>query len=326
MVTLKEIAQQAGVSLSTVSRVLNDDPTINVKEQTRLSILEIAERLQYKTMRSRKGRQSASYKFLASFAYPTEVELNDPYYLGIRYGVEQQCAKLNISLMRSYVAYNDGPDEECDGIIMVGKHPQDFLDKARKQERALVCVDHKSEKHDSIFSDLAELSRRAIDYFVDSGVSRIGFIGGRDTEEKQDPRESTFLRYGYKTGVVQLEDVYCGEFSSSSGYRLATAIIEKGDYPPAFFIASDSIAIGVLRAFNEHGLHIPEDVSVLSVNDIPNAAFTFPPLSTFRIESELMGIQAVNMLQEQIRDDRKTPIAMILPATLKLRGSTRPLT
>ncbi|POF57836.1 transcriptional regulator EbgR, partial [Vibrio vulnificus] len=91
----------------------------------------------------------------------------------------------------------------------------------------------------------------------------------------------------------------------------------------ALFIASDSIAIGVLRALLEHGLNIPRDVSLISVNDIPNARFTFPPLSTVRIHSEMMGIQGVNLLVEKARDGRALPLKVYVPSKLKLRGTTQ---
>lgn len=94
--------------------------------------------------------------------------------------------------------------------------------------------------------------------------------------------------------MVREEDIWRGGFSSSSGYELAKQMLAREDYPKALFVASDSIAIGVLRAIHERGLNIPQDISLISVNDIPTARFTFPPLSTVRIHSEMMGSQGVN--------------------------------
>ena len=84
MATLKEIAQEAGVSQATVSRVLNEDPTLSVKEDTRQKIFEIAERLEYKTSSARKGVHKSKLHFLVVYAYPQSTEVNDPYYLAIR--------------------------------------------------------------------------------------------------------------------------------------------------------------------------------------------------------------------------------------------------
>lgn len=85
----------------------------------------------------------------------------------------------------------------------------------------------------------------------------------------------------------------------------------------------NSIAIGVLRAIHERGLNIPQDISLISVNDIPTARFTFPPLSTVRIHSEMMGSQGVNLVYEKARDGRALPLLVFVPSKLKLRGTTR---
>ena len=97
----------------------------------------------------------------------------------------------------------------------------------------------------------------------------------------------------------------------------------EGDWPKALFVASDSIAIGVLRAIHEKGLAIPQQIELISVNDIPTAKFTFPPLSTVRIHSELMGSQGINLLVERLRDQRSVPLRVLVPSRLILRGTTR---
>ncbi len=89
---------------------------------------------------------------------------------------------------------------------------------------------------------------------------------------KADIREVAFAEYGRLKQVVREEDIWRGGFSSSSGYELAKQMLAREDYPKALFVASDSIAIGVLRAIHERGLNIPQDISLISVNDIPHRA------------------------------------------------------
>lgn len=322
MATLKEIAQEAGVSLSTVSRVLNDDPSINVKADTRKLILEIAERLEYKTSRSRKIRQQKEYRILAQYNYDQELEISDPYYMSIRYGVETQCKKLNVSLLSSYESLRAEDYKNIDGVISIGPIADKQLGQIEQHSSHLVCVDNLQDRVDCVYTDLASITHSAINYFIEQGHQRIGFIGGQDSDDVLDEREMAFSSYGQNRNVVAQEDIYRGRFSSSSGYKMAKAMITKG-YPEAILVATDSLAIGVLRAFNEAGVRIPEDITLLSVNDIPTAKFTFPPLSTFRIESELMGSQAVNLLIDQIRDERHVPVKVAIPASLKLRGTTQ---
>ena len=326
MATLKEIAQEAGVSLSTVSRVLNDDPSISVKTETRHKILEIAEKLEYKTTRSRKAQQQkpgSELNLLAIYNYKQEIEVNDPYYLSIRYGVESQCKKLNINLSQSYETIPEDTGN-IDGILMVGIASKEQVKQAEKLSGNVVCVDSgrfRSE-YDCVFTDLSQISRDAIHFFMEQGYTRLGYIGGQDTADILDEREVTFLEYGKQQGVVSEKDIYRGDFSSLSGYQLAKTMLAK-ELPEAIFVASDSVAIGVLRALHEEQLKIPGDIALISVNDIPTAKFTFPPLSTFRIHSEVMGTQAVNLLTEQVREDRDIPLTLTVPAKLQVRGTTR---
>lgn len=327
MATLKDIATEAGVSLATVSRVLNDDPTLSVKEETKHRIFEIAEKLEYKTSSSKKAAQARkqSHHFMAVYNYRQEAEVNDPYYLSIRHGIETQCDKLGIELTNCYNNEITARGNKITGILLVGRSNPKTLAQLSKLTDNICYVDFSdsNSEFDSVDIDLTRISKQITDFFIEQGFERIGFIGGQDQPNCADIREIAFAEYGQLKGVVSLDDVYRGEFTSSSGYKLAKEMLAKSDFPKALFIASDSIAIGVLRAIHEHGLNIPQDISMISVNDIPTAKFTFPSLSTVRIHSEMMGIQGVNLLVEKVRDGRALPLQVYVPSKLKLRGTTK---
>ncbi|AGH80905.1 DNA-binding transcriptional repressor EbgR [Psychromonas sp. CNPT3] len=330
MATLKKIAGEAKVSLATVSRVLNEDPTLSVKEETRRRIFEIAEKLEYKTSRTRKLAASLPtntkppLNFLALYCYKQDIEINDPYYLAIRHGIEIQCAKFNITLTNSYEANLDIHEKHLDGVLLIGRQTKDTLKALKKRCKNIVYIDYTDhdQDFDSVDIDLIKISKEVVNFFINQSYNRIGFIGGRDNQEIPDIREKAFYEYGKLKGVVFKNDLYCGDFSSLSGYQLAKEML-KTDHPKAFFIASDSIAIGVLRAIHEQGLSIPDDIALISVNDIPTAQFTFPSLSTVRIHSELMGSQGVNLLIERQRDNRKIPLRVYIPSDLRLRNTTK---
>lgn len=326
MATLKDIAKEAGVSLATVSRVLNDDPTLSVKEETKHNILEIAEKLEYTVSTQRRTQQSKKpqYHFLALYNYRKTAEINDPYYLSIRHGIELQCDKLGIELTNCYDNSLNIDNTKIDGVLMVGNGTTSALQQVEKLCSNICYVDFSDRKSgfDSVDIDLAYITKEIIDYFIAQGYSRIGFIGGQDNPESQDIRESAFTEYGLLKGVVKEDDIYHGDFSSSSGYELAKQMLDKADYPHALFVASDSIAIGVLRALHERKVAIPDDVALISVNDIPTAKFTIPSLSTVRIHSEVMGSQGVNLLFERLRDQRKEAVQVLVSSQLILRGTT----
>lgn len=327
MATLKDIATEAGVSLATVSRVLNDDPTLNVKEETKHRILEVAEKLEYKSTSSRKAQVHTvgHHHILAIYSYQQDLEINDPYYLAIRHGIETQCEKLGIELTNCY--FNNALPElkKVTGVLIVGQPSRGIRDAATALTDNVCFIDfhEPGSSYDAVDIDLVRIAKEVINFFIAQGARRIGFIGGQDEPGKADIREVAFVEYGRLKGVVSEEDIWRGGFSSSSGYELAKTMLAKADFPTALFVASDSIAIGVLRAIHERGLSIPEDISLISVNDIPTARFTFPPLSTVRIHSEMMGSQGVNLLVEKARDGRALPLNVFVPSVLKLRGTTR---
>ncbi|MCD7988868.1 MAG: transcriptional regulator EbgR [Klebsiella quasipneumoniae] len=327
MATLKDIATEAGVSLATVSRVLNDDPTLNVKEETKHRILEIAEKLEYKSSSARKTQvlPVGHHHILALYSYQQELEINDPYYLAIRHGIETQCEKLAIELTNCYLNNTLPELKKVTGVLIIGQPTRELRETASALTDNICFIDfHEAgSPYDAVDIDLVRIAKEVVDFFIQQGASRIGFIGGQDQPGKADIREVAFVEYGQLKGVVSADDIWRGGFSSSSGYELAKQMLAQAEFPRALFVASDSIAIGVLRAIHERGLAIPEEISLISVNDIPTARFTFPPLSTVRIHSEMMGSQGVNLLIEKARDGRALPLNVFVPSVLKLRGTTR---
>lgn len=174
MATLKDIAIEAGVSLATVSRVLNDDPTLNVKEETKHRILEIAEKLEYKTSSARKLQTGAvnQHHILAIYSYQQELEINDPYYLAIRHGIETQCEKLGIELTNCY-EHSGLPDiKNVTGILIVGK-PTPALRAAASALTDNICFIDFHEPgsgYDAVDIDLARISKEIIDFYINQAL------------------------------------------------------------------------------------------------------------------------------------------------------------
>lgn len=328
MPTLKDIATEAGVSLATVSRVLNDDPSLSVKDATKHRILEIAEKLEYRSSSSKRltSNRKQDHHFVACYNYNQQTEINDPYYLSIRHGIEMQCEKLNIKLTNSYNGAANFDDMSITGLLLVGNINQDKIEKLPKRLFDSICyIDytHRNSPFDSVDVDLVYITKEIVDFYINQGYNRIGFIGGTDVPDHIDIRENVFKEYGLLKKVVLEKDIYRGDFTSASGYTIAKAMLAGDDFPQALCIATDSIAIGVLRAIHESGLRIPEDIAMISINDIPTARFTFPPLTSVRIHSEMMGSQGVNILLQKFHDGRVLPIRVYVPSKLKLRGTTK---
>ena len=217
MATLKEIAEAANVSVATVSRVLNDDPSLSVKAQTRQKILEAAERLEYKLS---SARRNATHRmtFAALFTYRQGLEIDDPYYLSMRYGIETQCEKLGITLVSGYDFTGDKALPSAEGFLVIGQPQAALHQQLSQQSLPVVFIDGVMDdpQSDCVNVDLFKISQKVIDFFIGQGYSRIGFIGGRDEPEFADQREQAFVEYGRLKNVVQAEDIYYGALTTQS--------------------------------------------------------------------------------------------------------------
>jgi len=329
MATIKDIAERAGVSIATVSRVLNYDPALSVSDETKRRIFKIAEDLSY---HKKSERRSASYRIAIVNWYTEDEELDDLYYMSIRLGVENRSEAHKLKIMKlSLDQLNSVQNEEVHGIIAIGKFSPSQADKLRKITEKLVFVDCSpdDDHYDSVMSNLEKATTNVLDYFLQKGHTKIGYIGGRETykdhtSEIADPREAAFQSYLIRKDLYDASCVYIGSFSVNSGYQLMKqAIQEHGDkLPTAFFAGNDPIAIGSLRALQEADISVPDQVSIVGFNDISVSKYVSPPLSTVKVFTELMGETAVDLLLEQLTG-RQITKKVIISTQLEIRSSSK---
>jgi LacI family transcriptional regulator len=337
MATIKEIAEKANVSISTVSRVLNNDQTITVMEETRKRIIQVAKELNYITRKKnvtsvQPKKESVNIGLL--MGCNQEDEFDDPYFVSIRKGIEEQCIRKNMKISKFIRLKNRTDDqslEELDGLIVVGYRNTDKIEELYKHSKNIVFVDSESPGYDCVISDLKEASDKVMNHLYQLGHKKIGYIGGPVNDPEMQPnidndvdewnvRKQVYESFMKDKGLFNQDDLYIDQWGTSRGYRVMKEIIEKGDIPTAFFIGSDPMAIGAMRALNEAGKRIPEDVAIISVDGIEVSNFVNPPLSTVKIYTEQMGITAVNLLQERI-EGRKIPLKVVVPTDLIVRES-----
>jgi len=324
MATIKDIALKAGVSPATVSRVLNYDNTLSVADEKRKLILEIAEELDYSTPRKRKAKSTQKkLKVALIHWYTVQQELEDPYYMSIRIGIEKTCIDNQIDILKVYDPenYDFSQLDPVDGLIAIGKYDEKQIGRFKKVSKNMVFVDSSPIEalYDSIVIDFEKAVVNVIKTLVQKGHKHIGYIGGREYVGKEriplgERRELIFREYLSSIGMIDTNEIYIGSFVAESGYQLMKQAIEKSEnLPTAFFIASDSMAIGALRALHEAKLKVPDDVSLIGFNDIPTSKYTVPPLATVRVHKEFMGETAVEMLLERIIRKRQIPKKVVIP-------------
>ncbi len=315
MVTIRDIAQAVGVSTATVSRVLNYDTSLSISAAKRRAIIETAESLNYLTPRNRNRGPAAApapgapVKVVVVHSLRPAAELADPYYVGVRLGIEHRCQELRLDFAKVYVDQgreNPALLEGAAGIIAVGPHMPDHMDWLAAVSRNLVYADvvPPAESCDRIRSDLGLATERLLEGLWAAGYRKIGFIGAAETplpgrSRFDEPRTAAYLRWTAARGIAEPDLCDLANMRFEDGYELARTMLRR-NRPEVIIAANDNMAIGAYRAILEAGLTIPGDVGVVGFNDIPAAQFLAPPLTTVRIHAERIGEGAVDLLAELI--------------------------
>ena len=336
MTTIKDIAIRAKVSSSTVSRVLNKDETLSVTKETRQNILQVAKDLKYIPVKKRGTTKDSSHKSKAKvgivLCQSLEEELSDPYFLPIRQGIESECRNQGLSDVEVFRLQNLNSSQfrsDIDGLIVIGKANPEFIEKVSVGTQHIIYIDHcpNDNKYDSVIIDFKKATDKVLDHLLGIGYKRIGYIGGKAVEHSTnkslaitDDRQTTFENRMKKENLYDINNIHIGDFTMTQGYELMKFALKQGNLPNAFFIASDPMAIGALRALKESNLRVPEDVAIVSFNDIEMASYASTPLTTVKVHTEEMGRAGVRLLIERIKG-RKIPLKVIAPTELVIRES-----
>ncbi|MEK3792295.1 substrate-binding domain-containing protein [Paenibacillus sp. FSL R7-0204] len=330
MATIKDIAREAGVSAATVSRVLNNDLSLAVSEETRNRVFSVAGQLGYKPSRVRQlkrenelGSKTVSLLLWCS----AEEERDDPYYGSIRRGVELRCEELGIRLGQTLRGHSTSVPlrPTGDGLIVVGGSFQPGeLAKLHPDTSTTVLVDHYSERteYDSVRTHFRQAVDQALDHLLELGHREIAFIGGGSGEER---RRHHYTRIMQSQGCYDPALIRTGSWTSADGYRMMSELLAGVKRPTACFAASDPLAVGALRALHDHGIQVPAGMAVVGFDDIEMAAYVQPPLTTVRAYPEQMGKAAVQLLAERF-EGREAPSHTMIGTKLIIRetsGGTR---
>lgn len=335
MATLKEIANRTGVSLSTVSRVLNHDSTISVAPETKIRIFETAQELEYKTIKERKITEGVSTRLTFGIIdwYSDQELLDDPYYLYLMKTIEKECSSANIDLYKiSKVngVYNGSKISNISGIIAIGKFSNEEIDDINIYSENIVFIDSspREDKFDSVVINIKLGLSEAIAYLIELGHEKIGFVGGSVLGDHKevviDNRKETFVDIMTSYDMYNPDYIYIGnKISYSEGYKLINLAISSKNMPSAFFIANDTMATGALRALHEGKFSVPNNISIIGFNDLPTSKYLVPALTTVRVHMNFMATTAIELLLERITKERVIAKKVLIPSKLVIRKSCR---
>lgn len=330
-VRIEDVAEAAGVSMKTVSRVLNREP--NVREETRERVLEVVEKLRYVphfSARSLAGNRS----YLIALLYNNP---SDNYLMGIMSGVLAACELQQYNMMlgpldwdsRKMVAKFDElvGRSRPDGVVLTPPLTDvpALLARLSELEMPFASVSPKVRQNVvGVGMDEKQAAFDMVSHLVSLGHRRIAHVSGHPHHGATKWRLA-----GYQQGLKQArlefdpDLVVPGLFSFESGVEAARSLLGGKRRPTAVFAANDDMAAGVIAVALDRGLRIPEDLSVCGFDDTPMSSQTFPPLTTVHQPVRDMGRLATLELLADIQRPGSGRMLHV-PHTLQLRRSTGP--
>jgi len=331
--TIKDVAKKAGVSISTVSLVVNHKGP--VAKETELKVRQAIEELNYHPQRLARGlvtKQSGNFGFILNVNHFSQAE---PFYTKIFLGTEFQARSYDYYILMTTIDQDVTPkniprfllERNVDGVILAGTVPQKIVDYLHKNQLPFILIDYFfPERHDStVLTDNAMGIRLVIDHLLELGHRDLAFIGGDMAHPSMQKRCNTFKSYlQQKEVTVDESRIDCLEDRSGtdSGFAATTRLLDKNMPISAIVAANDAMAVGALRACRDRKIRIPEDIAITGFDDVESSITARPTLTTVHVPKEEMGAAAVRHLVDVINGRQSEGVRIIMPVKLVAREST----
>ncbi|MCI0512459.1 LacI family transcriptional regulator [candidate division KSB1 bacterium] len=332
MITIKEIATLAKVSVSTVSKAINHRPDVN--ETTRQKILALVAAHHFRPNAFGKGLQSRTTESIGVIFYrETQPLSGNPFYSRVLEGIEAELAINNYNLVLNLIPeQHQGTlpkmvqERRVDGLILIGVFNIGLVQSLLDFQIPLVLVDPKIliEGCHQVVIDNEHGAFLATQYLIQRGHARIGFISGDLIRLSFQQRLNGYMK-ALRFYKIPVEADLVRTGGLENGYELVQQLLDLPVRPTAIFCANDINAIYGCKAIREHDLKIPEDLSLVGFDDIELAKLASPPLTTVRVHKEELGSIAVRALLRIIQNEKISPQSTIVPVRLVERESVRTL-
>lgn len=329
--TLEDIGRLAGVSRSTVSRVVNDQNSVS--PEVRRRVQEVIERTGF--MPNVAARSLASNRSgVIGLVIPSRVHslFEDPYFGRLIQGISRASNEAGIAL--SLFLFQTEDEEErlypsvvqsglVDGVIITASRRGDPLIERLAQGSLPYVVIGRPDKHDGVSyvdADNVGGARQAALHLCNLGYRRIGYLGAPMSTSAGVDRLQGFTEGLASCGNVLDPELHAeGDFSEQSGFDAMLAVFPNG--PDAVFVASDTMAVGALRALRQLGVDVPRELAIVSFDGLPSSQVSIPALTTIRQPISSAGARAVEILVELLSGGVTGPIVDIRPTELLVRES-----
>ena len=334
MVTIKEVAKKAGVSPSTVSRVLNK--TAVVKDSTRKKVLDAINLLDYRPNFLAQGLKEGKTKTIGIII----PNIRNPIYPVVTRGAEDAAKKFDYTVVLSNTDENTETEKQSiqnlrerwvDGLIIApaGKEIEHILELQRKGFPMVLIVRNLDIPVNAVLIDNYRAAYDAVSFLIKTGHKRIAIIKGNQQLALYRDRFNGYKQALIDSGISVANELITGDDSDSvqwslDGYNAINGLLTQGIQFDAVFATTDLRAIGAIRAIKDHQLKVPNDISVIGFDNLDFSSLIDPPLSTVSQPFYDIGARAVNKLIQLIEGETKIGNSLeIMPTELIIRKSTK---
>ena len=335
MLTIKDIAKKADVSVATVSKVMNGYDDIG--EVTKSKVLEIIRENNYRPNANAQSlRTNKSFLVGLFFKDHQDSGVKHPFFRGIISGLEERLLENNYDMILFSANWEDQFSylDKCefrnvDGAILMGMPKDDPKLKELLDARVpsvFIDLDIEDEMASYVISDNKEGARKAVSHLAELGHKKIAIIEGEQITIPTHKRLE-----GYKAELkernleINEEWIIQSHFSVDGGYESMQEIMSLKNKPTAVFCMGDEIAVGAMQAIKEAGLKVPDDYSIVGFDDIEISQYLNPALTTLKQKNDMMGIKAADMILEMINNPKAKADPEIIDTELIIRNSTKKL-
>ena len=340
-VTMRDVAKEANVAVSTVSQVFNNKP--NVSPTTRQQVLEVARRIGY----SKNGYSNTlldspiSTIGLLTGSFPGgNTLLTNTFFSKIIVNIERECQRNNLNLMYANIEIDDHLhthdmppmllNELIDGVIVVGA----FLDETitsiyNRASRNIILIDGYTSDEcafDSILIDSRQGAASAVSHLIENGHRKIGLIGSNANDfpslaQRREAYIQTLQRHGIHETFIEESSL-----QYSVAYDATIRLMKKHPNITAIFSCNDEIAVkSIIPALQSLNYSVPDDISIIGFDDTDIASYSSPALTTVRVDRELMGTLGVQRLIERANNPGQSPMKTVISTRLVVRETVKRL-
>lgn len=330
-VTIRDVAARAGVSHQTVSRVINKSK--RVRPETKARVESAIDALGFRPNAMARSMARGRSGVLACISH----NLTDYTFASIIEGAENEARRQGYFLLSA-----SAPDEKAfmmlseelassrrsEGMLVISPYVhQRYVRHLERYPLVFVGAHPKNCAISSVGIDDTAVGRQATQYLLTLGHTKIGSITGPAAESCASARLLGFRSALELAGLPECEaPIVEGDWSAQSGYDALMSMAQVGRIPTGLFVQNDLMAVGAMRAARELGLQIPQQLSIIGIDDIPLASFVDPPMTTFRQEFKVIGREAIRQLIRAIKRPSTPHQQLRISAKMVVRRSTSPKT